>query len=152
MEPTTVSQLIEQLSDPDCNLQVEAAEQLGLLGDPTAESALLDSLAGKTYPLIRQDGSAPRYFWIIASAAQALARLNTDSAWCALVSKIQENKHMNQCGTAAAVYGISFSPRTGIEAILRSVVPRMDEDSGDFLRRQIDRALEQIRQNGESDS
>jgi len=140
MDPK-IKTLIEKLRNPNYLAQAAAARQLGELADAAAEQALLNSFWGNTYQLIDQDGSPGRYHAIISSAAKALAQLNTNRAFDALVSRVQQNKYNDQLGTAAAVYGLSFSSRAGVVEIIRSVVPRPNEDSGAYLADEIFKAL-----------
>lgn len=139
-----VQGLIEQLRISSYREQAAAAEQLGELADPAAEQPLLDSFWGETYRLIDQDGAPGRYFAIISSAAKALAKLNADKAFDSLVDKIRSSPPSDQLGVAAAVYGLSFSPRLGAESILRSINSQIDKDSGKFLVKEIDSALKRI--------
>jgi HEAT repeat protein len=146
MASREVLQLIRQLRDPNYEVQVAAARRLGNLADPASENALLDCFAGKTYALINREGNPGIYDAILSSAAEALALVNTDRAFHALVAKVRANDKRDQLGVSAAVYGLTFSRRPGIEQVLESIEPHFDADSGEYLRRRIDEALARIRE------
>jgi hypothetical protein len=115
------------------------------LADASSEKALIDAFRGNTYRLIDQGGALEPYFVIISSAAQALAKLNTDTAFNALVSKVRQNARGGQVGLAATVYGLSFSPRAGVEDTIRSIERWRDAASGNYLPPEIDKALHRIK-------
>ena len=139
-----IRSLIGHLRSPNYREQAAAADKLGELADPAAEEALLDSLWGRTYRLIDEEGSPGRYHAILSSAARALARLNTDRAFDALVSRIRSSPRTDQLGVAAAVFGLSFSPRPDAADVIRAVTPQLDADSGEYLAREIEWALDRI--------
>jgi len=139
-----VLDLIAQLRSPDYKKQAEAAEVLGEIADKAAEEALLKCFSAETYSLISQEGNPDRYYTIISSAAKALAKLNTDKAYHALVKKVRDNERSDQLGVAAAVYGLTFSPRPGTGHILQAIKPRIDADCGQYLADEIKKALSKL--------
>jgi hypothetical protein len=139
-----LQRLIGQLRSPNYREQAAAADQLGEFANPLAEAALLDCFAGNTYQLIDQDGSPGRYHAIVLSAARALARLNTEKAFGALVTKARSNSRSDQLGIAAAVSGLSYSQRLEVADIIRAVTPQLDADGGSYLAQEIKQALERI--------
>ena len=145
MASEEVYQLITQLRDPNYKVQVGAARRLGDLADPASEKALLECFAGKTYKLINREGNPGIYDEILSSAAEALAKLNTDGAFRTLVARVGANDKRDQLGVSAAVYGLGFSRRPGVTQILESIKPHLDADSGDYLRRRIEEVLAGIR-------
>jgi hypothetical protein len=95
-----VQQLIKLLRSDTDRAQIDAAAQLGRIGDEAAVAALTEMFFGKTYGLTQGDGSPGQYERIIQAAAAALGQIGSLSAIETLLSALHE-KH-DRIGLVAA--------------------------------------------------